>query len=630
MPKNPILWVEDEPKGRSESAIFAKLRMNFDLCSASWNQSNSFTLWAAVRYLLEARFGNLPIPALLLLDYKLDFDDEQQSGEAHRGEALRLCQADSKTLELVRQCFEEPKVAGIEVLNLVGHLLAALGTKVVYASRFGEDTLFGDRGKEVLGRYPGILVGYHDKNADTPESLVRTLYEVLNDPRQGLSVDEIRSALPPVEADYLLGLSAENYEWSDAYRIALTELVRAGKDRAQPWADNPVRGTDFATYLSDRDGDRFRQALKGHKRLPRALICGERGAGKEAFARALHTMWWGVAAGQNPAPFIAINMGGIPSLAGGIALQLRLFGGERNDQQRRDRRPQYVYGAVPQAWNGTLFMDEIGYSHEDTQDALVRLIQDGEYEPALWGQEIWAAYCCFIGATNRPLQKLEDFRKDVVDRLSLHQIRLPALLDTLNVDLPNWMRMIASQHASHDAALPRDFEFDLASFNIAQSYNWPGNLRELSHAIRRMQLRAREENKSKIPIAIVASEVNRLRAQYAAAVSTGFSALPTVEEDLEVFCQKAAEWISGHTGGKTVSQEDLVNFARSETRQTCSRHTLQKHLETHFGRGAFERLLRKVATQTRRRVVQPRGARGKKIGKEDKRATAADTEAGGT
>jgi len=590
MSKNSrILWFEDQPDETEIPDLTKKLRAPFILCR---NQSGgaTHTISSGIHYLLEAAFGeqreNYVFPDVVLVDSKMNRDECRDDFKQSINE---LCQSRSPLKQGVDKCLEEQN--GGAVLRLLAHhfLPSHPNLKVVYVSRYGEEQIRTAYGGEVLKEYPGILSGYFLKD-QAPELLISMLFQILQDERRGFTFDQIRTRLHSNDADYLLGSKTEDYRWSHAYRLALNDLVEAGEDKA--WEFNECLGSNDKRFVScnkqhlSSPETGFDGVLRSHKQLPRALILGEKGCGKERFSRALHRMWYSA----EDAPFVTINIGGVPTWSAGAALQLRLFGG--NLEQGRP----IGYGCVPQAWNGTLLMDEIGAAQKDVQDTLLRLIQEGEYEPILAdGREVWGAHCCFIGATNQEVYNPQVVRQDVVDRLAMHVIKIPPLRETVK-DIPIWMRKIAKHlaeehNARHKTYVPAEFEFLEAAANIAQNYTWPGNLREMTHAIRRMQIRAASE--PRIPLSVVGSEISRLEGNRTTVAMLTPKALPGDEEQRRDFIQNVAGRL--RLTGKKLARADVVKVASEWQGKKTSEHLTKKHFNDTFGEGDFDKLRDEIA-----------------------------------
>ena len=503
-----ILWIEDDPETTNPLAF--KLHDAFELIRAGGQALPQHTMSAGIWYLLEARADRTgevyPMPDLILLDS--DLSENPRSD--HDSRITELCQGDANLQSAVKRCQTEKR--GAVLLELIDKYICprvdgprSLGRPrpdVVYLSVYGN---------EEIPDCPGLLSGYVRKQEgeEWHKELIDILRQILHDSQRGLSLDAIRKALGR-DADFLLGpkrVDGTNYPWSDTYRLALGDLVMAGRDGA--WQFRREQKTNGYVEAGQPDYERVHDSQKW---LPRAIILGERGTGKERFGRALHNMWY---RGAEDPPFVTVNIGGFPGWSAGEALQARLFGSERADGG-------FAPGCVPLAWNGTLFMDEVGYANQDVQDTLLRLIQEGEYEPALSARKLFAAHCCFIGATNPDGSDRGTFRQDVIDRFGMYVVRIPALAD-MKDDLGHWMSHLLARvtlelkdrlpqnEAGARVKLPDKFEFPLVAANIMQSYSWLGNLRELGHAIRRMVIRS--VGKSSIPLAFVSCEVSNLKAE---------------------------------------------------------------------------------------------------------------------
>jgi Sigma-54 interaction domain len=584
--RNLILWFEDE---KEETTEYEKaLQDNFDLCRSEWSVGPSHTISAGIRYLLEAAFGNSdkhPLPDLILLDSSLSKDPDNNQ---NRKEIDRLCKSNPLLKEDANISLNEG--TGGAVIHLLGkHLYPSFHSliKVVYLSQYSLQQILDEQGGQISGRFPDMLRGYHFKEQG-PDALLSMMFDILNRPERGYSIAKIRSSLAPSDADYLLGSESENFPWSDTYRLALTDLVQAGEDKAWTFEGHAGR-----PYVDSSDTGPYQLALQSHKQLPRALIIAERGCGKEGFAKALHTMWY---SNYTDAPFLAVNIGGIPPWSAGIALQLRLFGGQQNQDQRTE------YGCVPQAWNGTLLLDELGDTQKDVQDTLLRLIQEGEYEPALWQRQVWAAHCCFIGATNRDLWKEGGFRRDLADRLSMYIIKIPSVLEVKS-DIPWWMAKIARETAAKlqpfaGSTVPIEFELPSIAADLIQGHSWPGNLRELAHVIRRMQLRSL--SRPQIPLNVVSKEIGRLRV--ATPLNDGATVdLPVTETQLEELLNGFAN--NMRTQGKTLSKTELYKYAKRRNADFVSPHIFESHLKNRFGldsvnlKAALEALAKRSGTR---------------------------------
>lgn len=199
------------------------------------------------------------------------------------------------------------------------------------------------------------------------------------------------------------------------------------------------------------------------------LILGEPGVGKEAIARALHTL-----SGRS-GPFVALDMGAVQeSLA-----ESELFGHRRGAFTGADRVRR---GAIRAAEGGTLFLDEIGNTSPALQVKLVRAMQEKMVQP-LGEDEPVAVDVRIIAATNADIDSMVrrgGFRADLLDRLSAARIAMPPLRERLE-DLDALARHFLTQALG---APPKEPWCTHATRAILLGHRWPGNIRELGNILR--------------------------------------------------------------------------------------------------------------------------------------------------
>lgn len=202
------------------------------------------------------------------------------------------------------------------------------------------------------------------------------------------------------------------------------------------------------------------------------LITGETGTGKELIARAIHSR-----SGRARKPLITVNCAAIsPHLQ-----ESEFFGHEKGAftgaVQRRDGRFKLADG-------GTIFLDEVGEMSLDLQAKLLRVIQDGEFEPVGSSRTI-RADVRIIAATNRDLEQMTregSFRADLMYRLNVFPIHLPPLRDRADdvvILAQTFARNLARKSGRTLAPFTDHFKARL------RRYEWPGNIRELQNVIER-------------------------------------------------------------------------------------------------------------------------------------------------
>ncbi|MCY3765917.1 MAG: sigma-54 dependent transcriptional regulator [Gemmatimonadetes bacterium] len=202
------------------------------------------------------------------------------------------------------------------------------------------------------------------------------------------------------------------------------------------------------------------------------LINGESGTGKELVARAIHEQ-----GGRKDRPFVAVNAAALPT----ELIESELFGHEKGAFTGAASRRQ---GKFELADGGTLFLDEIGDMHLETQAKLLRVLQEQRFE-RLGGSETVAVDVRMISATNRDLPDEISggrFREDLYYRLKVVDIFLPPLRDRRE-DIPLLVRhYLDSCNRTHGKAVT---EVPVDTMKNLAAYAWPGNIRELMHAVER-------------------------------------------------------------------------------------------------------------------------------------------------
>jgi formate hydrogenlyase transcriptional activator len=202
------------------------------------------------------------------------------------------------------------------------------------------------------------------------------------------------------------------------------------------------------------------------------IISGETGTGKELIARAIHKR-----SPRSARAFVSVNCAAIPQ----SLIASELFGHEKGAftgaLQRR-------LGRFEMAEGGTLFLDEIGELPCETQIALLRVLQERQFERVGASQPI-RADVRVISATNRDLRSAMAtgaFRSDLFYRLSVFPIEIPPLRERKD-DISMLVEYFIDRYAR--AAGKNIRNISKKSMELLQSYPWPGNVRELQNVIER-------------------------------------------------------------------------------------------------------------------------------------------------
>jgi PAS domain S-box-containing protein len=205
------------------------------------------------------------------------------------------------------------------------------------------------------------------------------------------------------------------------------------------------------------------------------LITGETGTGKELVARAIHRR-----SDRASRAFVSVNCAAIPR----DLIASEFFGHEKGaftgaTQQR--------LGRFELANGGTIFLDEIGELPAETQIALLRVLQEHEFE-RVGGTRRIRVDVRVIAATNRDLEaaiNAGSFRSDLFYRLNVFPIEIPSLRER-RVDIPLLVEYFIDRYARKAGKNIK--RVNKKTLELFQSYPWPGNIRELQNVIERSMI----------------------------------------------------------------------------------------------------------------------------------------------
>ncbi len=300
--------------------------------------------------------------------------------------------------------------------------------------------------------------------------------------------------IPLYAGDQTLGLLSldrnvcETYS-SDAMRLVdqyarilalgmhMTNLYRG--ERALNEALLERKGADpvalLARAASPASAAVFEQAKAVAATDSAVLIRGETGSGKEIMAEAIHLL-----SPRRGKPFLKVNCASIP--AG--TLESELFGHVKGafTGAVKDRE-----GRFRSANGGTLFLDEIGDMPMELQAKLLRVLQEGTFEPVGSDHTI-RVDVRIVCATNVDLEaaiQKKAFREDLFYRINVFPIALPPLRERLE-DLP----------ALVSGFLAKPFKVGKAGLDLLKAYPWPGNIRELRNVLERASILARRQGQA--------------------------------------------------------------------------------------------------------------------------------------
>jgi DNA-binding NtrC family response regulator len=275
------------------------------------------------------------------------------------------------------------------------------------------------------------------------------------------------------------------------------------------------------------------------------LIVGESGTGKELVARAIHAK-----SPRTTKPFVAINCGALPE----SILESELFGHERGSFTGASAQKR---GLFEEAKGGTLFLDEIGEISPKMQVQLLRVLQEGEIR-RVGAAETIKVDVRVVAASNRDLKAevaAGRFREDLLFRLQVVTVQVPPLRDRRG-DIPLLIKHFIARHSER---LQRPAPHVAPEvFEMLEGYEFPGNVRELSHIIERAMLLARE---GVITAGDLPPEVTRA---WTAQASTGGS-LGSLADDwptLQVLERRYIDRVLSRTGGNKTRAAEVLGIDR--------------------------------------------------------------------
>jgi formate hydrogenlyase transcriptional activator len=248
------------------------------------------------------------------------------------------------------------------------------------------------------------------------------------------------------------------------------------------------------------------------------LITGESGTGKELVARAIHKR-----SHRSHRPFVRVNCAAIPP----SLIASDLFGYEKGAFTGATQRH---IGRFEMANGGTIFLDEIGEIPAETQIALLRVLQEREFE-RVGGTQPIPIDVRVLAATNRDLRAAVEagtFRLDLFYRLNVFPIHMPSLRERWE-DILLLAKYFIERYASRAGKKIRNIE--RKTLEWLQAYDWPGNIRELQNVVERAVILCdgetfsidetwlqRETRRTRPPVALTATLANQEREMIEAAL----------------------------------------------------------------------------------------------------------------
>jgi two-component system, NtrC family, nitrogen regulation response regulator NtrX len=226
----------------------------------------------------------------------------------------------------------------------------------------------------------------------------------------------------------------------------------------------------------------------------RVLITGAPGSGKELAARCIHD-----ASSRADGPFVTINSATIePEI-----MEMELFGAEaRNGGSRK-------VGALEEAHNGTLYLDEIADMPKETQGKILRVLVEQNFL-RVGGTTRVHVDARIISSSSRDLAALiadGSFREDLFHRLAVVPVRVPSLSEHRE-DIPELIGFFMEQLSAING-MPRRLIADDA-MAVLQSHDWPGNIRQLRNNVERLMILAAGDPDAAITAEMLPAEIGAL------------------------------------------------------------------------------------------------------------------------
>jgi len=218
--------------------------------------------------------------------------------------------------------------------------------------------------------------------------------------------------------------------------------------------------------------DVFTLIQKVSERDCTVLINGRTGTGKGLVAKAIHNR-----SKRRNQPFIQINCGAIPE----NLLESELFGHVKG---AFTGATSTKIGKFERANGGTIFLDEIGDMSPDLQVKVLKVLEEGEFEPVGGSRQV-NVDVRIIAATHKDLEKEvkdEKFREDLYYRLEVIPIKIPSLSERVS-DIPKLAEYFLHQFNMKNNADVDEISDD--AMQLMMAYSWPGNVRELKNIVER-------------------------------------------------------------------------------------------------------------------------------------------------
>jgi two-component system nitrogen regulation response regulator NtrX len=245
----------------------------------------------------------------------------------------------------------------------------------------------------------------------------------------------------------------------------------------------------------------------------RIMITGASGSGKELVARTIHNN-----SSRSSGPFVILNAASMTA----DKMELELFGTEGGDGSQRK------VGALEEAHNGTLYIDEIADMPKETQNKILRVLVDQQFERVGGAIKVKVDVRVFSSSAQDLAQLIEsgEFHQDLFHRLSVMPIGVPSLSER-RADIPQlvnaFMKQIMRQSNIADCQISDD------AMAVLQAHDWPGNIRQLRNNIERLMILSQVEDGTVITASMLPEEIGQILPRSSGIGSEHIMSLPLKE-----------------------------------------------------------------------------------------------------
>jgi len=458
------------------------------------------------------------------------------------GHDVTACENGQKAWEKLQENYYHLVLSDIQMPVMNGHQLLE---KIKKSEKYSETLVV-------------LFTGYRDvKSAITAMRI--GAYDYLLKP---INIEELAILTDRVN-DYL-SLRKEHHELTHQFDETVGRATEDLKYKLKDTQSALARlvGTEHIGVFSEKMQNVIDTAkrLRTNPDLP-VLVVGDTGTGKELLARYIH-----FGEGDNAAPFVAINCAAInPNV-----FESELFGYEAG--AFTGGNPKGQPGKLELAKGGTLFLDEITEMGLELQAKLLRVLQEREFY-RVGGLKKLKTEVRIIGATNRNIEGIVEeglFRRDLYYRLNVGMLKVPSI-DGRPEEIIPLAQLFLNEHKENNRT---HFEnISKEAEEILNSYDWPGNVREIKNAIERIVLLYDDTVVKKEHLDFLPVNCNSSSGSVKSVSLTNSSSLPDDELDLNAHILDIVELALEKFNGNRTKTSNYLGITRSML------YTYMKHLE---------------------------------------------------